>query len=174
MRLLPIALAASLAACGTNEPANSSSANQNGPVASPASDAASPDRPVSSDDRPITPPPQPDMPTPDCPISGSSDWHAHVDAMPGPNRQPQLNVTGKVTVPTGGYTLALRMGQVAESYPVQVTVYLDATPPSGPATQALETREVRGTWPSEERVGSVTIRCGRQVLARLSNIETAR
>ena len=40
---------------------------------------------------------------------------------------PQLIVSGKVTVPTGGYQLALRMGQVAESYPVQVTVYLDAS-----------------------------------------------
>ena len=93
--------------------------------------------------------------------------------MPGPNDNPRLIVSGNVTVPTGGYRLALRMGQVAESYPVQVTVYLDAVPPNGAATQALETREVRGSWRSEERVGSVTVRCGNRVLARLANIETA-
>lgn len=94
--------------------------------------------------------------------------------MPGPNRRPQLIVSGSVTVPTGGYKLALRMGQIAESYPVQVTVFLDAIPPREAATQALETREVRGVWPSEERVGSVTVRCGDRVVARLSNVETAR
>lgn len=93
--------------------------------------------------------------------------------MPGPNSNPRLIVSGQVTVPTGGYRLSLRMGQVAESYPVQVTVYLDATPPSGMATQALVTHDVRGSWPSEERVGSVTVRCGSRVLARIDNIETA-
>lgn len=131
-----------------------------------------PNRPVSSDDPPAAP--QPDRPTPDCPVIGSSGWHAHVDAMPGPNARPRLIVSGKVTVPTGGYRLALRLGQVAESYPVQVTIYLDATPPSGMATQALVIHDVRGNWPSEERVGSVTVRCGSRGLAHIGNIETAR
>jgi hypothetical protein len=132
--------------------------------------AAGPDKPVSSDD----PRPAPSANAKgNCPIVRSDDWHAHVDAMPGPNNNPQLIVTGRVTVPTGGYRLALRMGQVAESYPVQVTIYLDAVPPDGPATQALETHEVRGSWPSEQRVGSVTVRCGNEAIAQLSNIETA-
>jgi hypothetical protein len=132
-----------------------------------------PDMPVSSDN-PTPPASQPDEPAPDCPIIRSSDWHAHVNAMPGPGDNPRLIVSGKVTVPTGGYKLALRMGAVAESYPVQVTVHLDAVPPKGMATQALETREVRGSWRSEERVGSVTVRCGARMLAQLSDIETAR
>ena len=88
--------------------------------------------------------------------------------MPGPNASPRLIVSGSVTVPTGGYRVALRMGQVAESYPVQVTVYLDATPPTGMASQALVTHDVRGSWASEERVGSVTVRCGSRTLARMT------
>lgn len=174
MRALLLISAAALAACQAEEPGNTNLAKSDGIVANLEANLADhPDRPVSSDDPLPVPPPEPDGPTSDCPIVKSSDWGAHVDAMPGPNDNPRLIVSGKVTVPTGGYKLALRMGQVAESYPVQVTVYLDATPPSGPATQALETREVRGSWRSEERVGSLTIRCGGRVLARLANIETA-
>ncbi|MGI8931596.1 MAG: hypothetical protein ACR2FK_04345 [Sphingomicrobium sp.] len=165
MRALILATAAILAACQPGRPIN------NDEAVSAKRTAGGPDAPVSSDDPPL--PPTPDTPTADCPVVRSSDWRGHVDAMPGPNDNPRLIVTGQVTVPTGGYSLALRMGPVAESYPVQVTVYLDATPPNGPATQALETREVRGSWRSEERVGSVTIRCGSRVLASLSGIETA-
>ncbi|HVL30152.1 MAG TPA: hypothetical protein VM326_05485 [Sphingomicrobium sp.] len=93
--------------------------------------------------------------------------------MPGPNDNPRLIVSGQVTVPTGGYRVSLSMGQVAESYPVQVTVYLDATPPTGMASQALVTHDVRGNWPSEKRVGSVTVRCASRLLARIDNVGTA-
>ena len=166
--------AAALAACQAEGPGNRELAKSDGAAANlGANQADQPDRPVSSDDPPPLPEPGPDGPTSDCPITESSGWRAHVDAMPGPNDNPRLIVSGAVTVPTGGYKLALRMGQVAESYPVQITVYLDAIPPKGMATQALETREVRGSWRSEERVGSVSVRCGNRVLAQLSNIETA-
>lgn len=167
-----------LTACQPQPPADSESDRSEGGeinqhVAQGNSDliGSSPDAPVSSDD---PPPPADVIKDGNCPIIRSDDWQAHVDAMPGPNRRPQLIVSGSVTVPTGGFKLALRMGPVAESYPVQVTVLLDAIPPRGAATQALETREVRGVWPSEERVGSVTVRCGDRVVARLSNVETAR
>lgn len=178
MRLLLAALML-LAACQPNEPTNSEIAKSEGVIANrdsepPAPNAATggPDTPVSSDDPPAPAPPADG--NDDCPIVRSGDWQAHVDAMPGPNDNPRLLVSGTVTAPTGGYQLALRMGHVAESYPVQVTIYLDLVPPSGPATQALETHEVRGSWRSEERVGSVTVRCGRRALAQLSNVATAR
>lgn len=108
-----------------------------------------------------------------CPIVSSSDWAAWVNAMPGPNAQPELIVTGKVTVPTGGYQPALQLEQVAESYPVQVFTRFRPNPPSGPATQAVVTHEVRGEWPMSPPVGSVTVRCGDQVLARIAPVETA-
>lgn len=108
-----------------------------------------------------------------CPIVGSSDWAAWVSAMPGPGAQPKLIVTGKVTVPTGGYQPALELGAIAESYPVQVTAILHPRPPAGPASQAVTTHEVRGEWPMQPPVGSLTVRCGNQVLARISPVETA-
>lgn len=168
MRVLLLVTAALLAACQSGQAMNNDDT-------APANRAAGgPDAPVSSDDPPQSPSPPRDGRTSDCPTVRSSDWRAHVDATPGSNDGPRLIVTGQVTVPTGGYRLALRMGPVAQSYPVQVTVLLDATPPDGPATQALQTREVRGSWRSEDRVGSVTIRCGGRILAHLTGIATAR
>lgn len=112
--------------------------------------------------------------TDQCPITSSADWRAWVDAMPGPNRSPTLIVTGKVTVPTGGYTFAWRDLRTMESHPVQAIAELEALPPDGPATQALETHDLRGTWPVAGPVGSVTITCGSRTLARISPVETAR
>ncbi|HXH52131.1 MAG TPA: hypothetical protein VNH53_01710 [Sphingomicrobium sp.] len=108
-----------------------------------------------------------------CPITSSDSWNAWVNAMPGPGARPTLIVTGRVTTPTGGYQPALQLEQVAESHPVQVFVRLHPNPPAGPATQALVTHDVRGQWPMSPPVGSVTVRCGNQVLARISPVETA-
>ena len=118
-------------------------------------------------------PPQGPAGSMECAIIGSSGWAAWVNAMPGPNARPTLIVTGKVTVPTGGYRFAWRDMRVMESYPVQVVVELDAIPPAGPATQALVTHDVRGAWPITPPVGSVTVRCGDMVLARIAPVETA-
>ena len=108
-----------------------------------------------------------------CPIIGSSDWAAWVNAMPGPNARPTLIVTGKVIVPTGGYRFGWADMRVMESYPVQVAADLRATPPAGPATQAVVTHEVRGEWPISPPVGSMTVHCGDRVLARIAPVETA-
>ncbi len=109
----------------------------------------------------------------ECGIIRSNDWAAWVNAMPGPNARPTLIVTGKVTVPTGGYRFEWRDMRVMESYPVQVAVELDAIPPAGGATQAVVTDEVRGQWPISPPVGSLTVRCGDTVLARIAPVETA-
>ena len=109
----------------------------------------------------------------ECGITGSSDWAAWVNAMPGPNAKPTLIVTGKVTVPTGGYRFEWRDMRVMESYPVQVAVELVAIPPAGAATQAVVTHDVRGQWPIDPPVGSLTVRCGDMVLTRISPVETA-
>ena len=93
--------------------------------------------------------------------------------MPGPNAQPKLVVTGRMTVPTGGYQPALQLEQIAESYPVQVFVRLYPNPPSDSATQAAVTQEVRGVWPIQPPVGSVTVRCGGQTVANISPVQTA-
>ena len=109
----------------------------------------------------------------ECGIIGSSDWAAWVNAMPGPNARPTLIVTGKVTVPTGGYRFEWRDMRVMESYPVQIVAELQAVPPPGSATQAVETHDIRGEWPIDPPVGALTIRCGDMVLVRISPVETA-
>jgi hypothetical protein len=93
--------------------------------------------------------------------------------MPGPNAHPTLIITGKVTVPTGGYRFEWRDMRVMESYPVQVAVDLEAIAPAGSATQAVVTQDVRGQWPIAPPVGAVSISCGGRVLARISPVETA-
>jgi hypothetical protein len=135
---------------------------------------AGPDTPVSSSDGPSpTPDPAAQRPSGDCPVGGSSDWAAWINAMPGPNVRPKLIVTGKVTVPTGGYRIDWADMRIAESYPVQIFADLRVVPPSGPATQAVMTHEVRGEWPVDPPVGAFTVRCGSRVLARISPVETA-
>ena len=108
-----------------------------------------------------------------CPITDSRDWQAWVNAMPGPNAQPKLIATGKVTVPTGGYSFRWASPRVMESYPVQVSVELIPVPPGGPATQALVTHDVRGEWPMSPPIGSLTVTCGGRVIGRVSPVETA-
>ncbi len=119
------------------------------------------------------PPPQGPVGGMECGIIGSSDWAAWVNAMPGPNARPTLIVTGKVTVPTGGYRFAWRDMRVMESYPVQVAIELDSIAPAGPATQAVVTHDVRGEWPINPPVGSLSVRCGDMVLTRIAPVETA-
>jgi hypothetical protein len=104
----------------------------------------------------------------------SSDWKSWINAMPGPGARPTLIVTGQVTVPSGGYRFPWGNPQVLESYPVQVVAELQPVAPAGPATEALTTYDVRGEWPITPPVGSVTVRCGGRVLARISPVETAR
>ena len=108
-----------------------------------------------------------------CPIAGSTGWAAWVNAMPSSQARATLIVTGKVTVPTGGYGPQLVLEQIAESYPVQVFSRLQPNPPFGPATQAFATHSVRAEWPMTSPVGSVTVRCGAQVLAHISPVRTA-
>jgi hypothetical protein len=122
-----------------------------------------------------SPPPQTQYPPQKtgCPIAGSSDWAAWVNAMPGPGATPTLIITGKVTVPTGGYRFAWRDVRVMESYPVQVVAELDVFPPTQAATQAIVTHDVRGQWPISPPVGSVTVSCGGQTLAAISPVQTA-
>lgn len=108
-----------------------------------------------------------------CGITGASDWQAWVSAMPGPNARPTLIATGKVTVPTGGWSFEWRDIRVMESHPVQVVAELEAIPPSGGATQAVASHDVRGEWPIDPPVGAFTVRCGDMILARVSPVETA-
>lgn len=102
----------------------------------------------------------------------TSGWRAWINAMPGPER-PQLIVLGQVTVPTGGYRIALAPGPTREIDPPVQELILTVTPPSGPATQAIVTREVRAQMPALPRYGAVAVRCGSEIVAEISPVDTA-
>ena len=112
-------------------------------------------------------------PASSCPILESSEWTGWIDAMPGPNRQAHLIISGKLRVPTGGYRAYFSDMRIAESYPVQIFVDLAVTPPTGGATQAITAIDVRGEWPIAPPVRSITIRCGGQMIGRIDEIVTA-
>jgi hypothetical protein len=93
--------------------------------------------------------------------------------MPGPDARPTLIVTGRVTVPTGGFTPLLEAGPVQEIHPPVQIVILKPNPPRGGATQAVMTHEVRAQAPALDVYGSITIRCGSATLAEINNVERA-
>lgn len=120
-------------------------------------------------------PPYPRAPIESCQIASSRDWRAWVDVSPGPDARPTLFVSGTVVAPTGGYRIEfLPQLQELRSYPVQVIARLLPIPPTGGATQALTTHDVRWQWPLQSGpVGSVTIACGDRTLAQVSPVQRA-
>lgn len=172
-KLFLLPATALLGACQTQAPEGSNMPATQQPSGNAHS--GSPDVPVSDSQPPVadTRGNSGSLPSSDCGIIESSGWAAWVDAMPGPNSNPRLIVTGKVTVPTGGYRFEWGDFRVAESYPVQVFGELRAIPPAGAATQAVTTHDVRGEWPTSPPVGSLSISCGNRLLARIAPVETA-
>lgn len=109
----------------------------------------------------------------DCPVVQSSDWTAHVDAMPGPGPGPELIVAGEVALPTGGWSVDLERGRVLETDPPIQELELRFTPPSGAATQAITSQRVRGSFPALDRYDAVRIRCRGEVLAEIDEVGVA-
>jgi hypothetical protein len=139
-----------------------------------AAGCSAPDDPASYAAGDPVPPPAPTrLPSSDCPIIDSSGWTAWVNAMPGPGSRPTLIVTGRVTLPTGGYAPRLETGPVQEIHPPIQIMILDPNPSQGGATQAVVTHELRGEAPALEVYGSVVVRCGSTTLADIRDVERA-
>ena len=109
-----------------------------------------------------------------CDALGSSDWKAEVQVFlsthPKPVRTRRLVVTGRVQVPTGGYSVSLERGPVARLDPPVQQLMVHTTAPAGPATQAVTTHRVRIEVPALRRYGAVEIRCGDGVVARITDV----
>lgn len=114
-------------------------------------------------------------PTADCIVSGSRDWQAWINAMPGPNDGPTLIVTGTVDTPTGGYQMVL--APKLEQNPADASQVVATIVGKGAgeiATQAVTAHQVRGDFPLGQRqVRSVAIRCGNTTLAEIAPLEKA-
>ena len=154
-RIFAAAAALLLASCDTMGP--------------PPGDPYGAPAPYPGDAMPPTAPYAPAQPVNACPIESSRDWRAMVIPPASPGARATLVISGTVVAPTGGYRMEFVPNlTVLRSYPVQVIARLLPIPPQGPATQALTTHDVRWHWPLTGPVGSVTIRCGTQVLAQIT------
>lgn len=125
-------------------------------------------------EKPVTAEPPAASPAKACPVVENSDWKAWVNRMPGPGATPTLIVEGVVTLPTPGFTIALKLGRADRSMtPVQQLI-LEATPPSGqvmqvltPQTARIDTPAITGTYKA------VQIVCGGDVIAEITDIPDA-
>ena len=106
-----------------------------------------------------------------CKAISTRDWTAEFNVEKNPNIfEPDVAtvlVRGKVTVPTGGYELAIEAGPLVQLKPPVQQVLLRTVAPDGMATQAIVEEEVSGRVPFDRRATSVAIRCGDATLARV-------
>ncbi|ANP47662.1 hypothetical protein [Candidatus Viadribacter manganicus] len=113
---------------------------------------------------PSAPPEQ----TSNCPVIDARNWSAHINAMPGPNAQRTLIVTGEVDLPTPGYAVTLTAGAADRSaIPVQ-QIIVSATRPTGIVPQIVTTFSARYDGPAiAQHYRAVRVMCGAQQLAEL-------
>lgn len=109
-----------------------------------------------------------------CAVIANRNWTAHINAMPGPNAQRTLIVTGEVDLPTPGYTVSLDLGPADRSaIPVQ-QLTLNTTAPSGIVAQVVAPTPVRYEGPAiAQQYSAVRIMCGGAQLAEITQIDTA-
>ncbi|HEX8578031.1 MAG TPA: hypothetical protein VF655_00365 [Allosphingosinicella sp.] len=104
-----------------------------------------------------------------CKAISTRDWTAVVAVQKNPNVfEPDATtvlVTGTVTVPTGGYELAIEGGPLVQLKPPVQQVLLRTNAPDGMATQAIVEEQVSGRVPFDRRATSVAIRCGDATVA---------
>ena len=107
-----------------------------------------------------------------CLIGESSDWVAWLNKMPGPDG-PSLHISGKIVLPTPGYTVEVRKGPLDRRQPPSQRLRLELTPPTGIVAQVTTTQEVKASFPTNlSAYRSVIIGCGDKVLATINNVET--
>ena len=108
-----------------------------------------------------------------CHVLGSSDWKAHVEAVPNATPKPyvrrKLVVTGKVTTAGGGFYVSLAEGPVSRlDDPVQQV--LVRTEGSAQAGARPVVHNVRGVFPALSHYGGVAIRCGDGIIAEIRDV----
>lgn len=118
------------------------------------------------------PPPPAGIAPADCPVVQSHGWQAWINAMPGPNANPSLILTGTVVTAAGGYRLAFEPLQFRDGGPplAFATLYAATDSSAEPGT----THDVRWTWPIGQRqVASLVVRCGGRTLAEIPSVGVA-
>ena len=110
----------------------------------------------------------------ECAVHSATDVQMWINAMPGPNDNPTLLTTFKVTTSTPGYTFALEELQVRESYPPQYVFGLITRPPDGIVTQVETVTDVRLEIPNfaYDQIASASVNCGNTTLFTVDAVET--
>lgn len=113
-------------------------------------------------------------PVSNCLLHSPSDVQMWINAMPGPNDNPTLLSTFKITAPTPGYAFDLQVLEVRESFPPQYVFELVATPPGGIVTQVETVEEVRLELPKfdYETIASAMVKCGKTTLFTVESVDT--
>ncbi|PKP83284.1 MAG: hypothetical protein CVT79_00240 [Alphaproteobacteria bacterium HGW-Alphaproteobacteria-18] len=131
---------------------------------------------------PALAPPEADIPvivgdsavTDACAVRESRNWAAWVNRMPGPGATPTVHVTGEVDVPTGGYSFDWEVGPMDRSMTPALKLKLIPIKPDGMATMAITPEEVHYSGPlAGSAYRSITITCGSQTLAEITDIPDA-
>lgn len=116
--------------------------------------------------------------TGDCPVIDSADWQASVTRVDGSDAA-QLVVTGRVTLPTPSWTVALQAGIADRSArPVQ-QINLVASPPGGGLSVIqvltdydlrLETPALGIVTPDESPYAAIRVMCGAEMVVELTDV----
>jgi hypothetical protein len=106
-----------------------------------------------------------------CAVLGSSNWSARHFAVAGGGSA--VAVSGTVTLPTGGYRLALEPGPLLDLNPPVQQVILRTRPPVGNATQAVTEQTVSVGLRLQEKAQALSVRCGDGVIAEIAAIAPA-
>ena len=110
----------------------------------------------------------------DCPVHSPTDVQMWINAKPGPNDNPTLIATLKVTAPTPGYSFSLDEVLVKESFPPHYVFELVVTPPGNIYTQVETITDIRLEIPNfdYETIASAAVRCGKTTLFEIDPVET--
>ena len=105
-----------------------------------------------------------------CPIIESSDWVAWLNKMPGTDGA-SLHVSGKIVLPTPGYTIEVKAGPLDRRAPPAQRLRLVVTPPAGMVAQVTTTQEVKAKFPARASdYRAIIIGCGDKTLAEVIEI----
>ena len=114
-----------------------------------------------------------DKPQADCPVIASTDWHAWVDAEPGPD-DPTLHIRGTVDLPTPGYDYTWRKGIADRAYPPGQHMHLEFTAPDGPVAQVVTTMDVAYQGEADfDAYRMILVKCGEKRLAEILEVPVA-
>lgn len=152
--LIAVALAFS-AAQGCSQRSNTEG-GETGPQSAGETEAAEPGEPTT------------------CPILGSRNWKAWVNAEPGDDAEATLVVEGEIDAPTPGYTFSWEPGMADRSAVPMQRLHLTAAPPDGVVAQVITTESVRYEGPAiAQDYRGVAVMCGEELLAEITEVTTA-